>query len=162
MQQLPTPDRCELKGRIVQHSFELPGTSIETVFALFSDPRQLDGLTPRWFSLTVKGPFVPHLRPGSRIDYRSRWRGVPLRWRSLITEYEPPSWLVYEQDRGPFRHFRHEHSFEATEKGVEITDTILYRTVGGPWVDRSIVEPDLRRILRYRDTASRKILVPSR
>jgi ligand-binding SRPBCC domain-containing protein len=162
MLQLRTPDRIEPTGRIVQHSFELPGTSIETVFALFSDPRKLDGLTPRWFRLTVKGPLEPTLQPGSTIDYRFRWRGVPLRWRSLITEYEPPSWLVYEQDRGPFRHFRHEHSFEATETGVEITDTILYRTVGGAWVDRSLVEPDLRRILRYRDAASRKILVPSR
>lgn len=161
MQQLQSPYRIEPKGRIVQHSFELSGTSIETVFALFSDPRELDDLTPSWFSLTVKGPLVPNLRPGSRIDYRFRWRRIPLRWRSAITEYEPPGWLVYEQDLGPFRYFRHEHSFESTEEGVEITDKIVYRTVGGSWVDQSLVEPDLRRILRYREGASRKLLVPS-
>lgn len=161
MQQLQTPDRIEPKDRIVQHSFELPGTSIETVFALFSDPRELDGLTPRWFSLTVNGPLEPNLRPGSRIDYRFRWRGVPLRWRSLITEYEPPNWLVYEQDRGPFRHFRHEHFFEPTGEGVSVTDRILYSAVGGQWVERRLVEPDLRRILRYREGASKKLLVTS-
>jgi len=79
-------------------------------------------------------------------------------WRSVITELQPPHWLVYEQTQGPFRSFRHEHLFEACEQGVVVTDRILYSVFGGSWIDRILVGPDLRRILRYRETAARGVL----
>lgn len=79
-------------------------------------------------------------------------------WRSIITELQPPHWLVYEQAQGPFRSFRHEHSFEPSEQGVVVTDRILYSIFGGSWIDRTLVGPDLHRILRYRETAARGVL----
>ena len=149
---------AERGGREVLHSFELSGVSIETVFNLLCDPRRLNEMTPPWFQLTVSGALAEPLRPGSTIDYRFRWRRVPLPWRSVITEHEPPNWLVYEQLRGPFRHFRHEHLFEPTDQGVVITDRILYRARGGSWIERHLVTTDLERILRYRETAARRVL----
>ena len=145
-------------GTTVQHRFELPGTTIEAAFALFSDPGRLNEMTPEWFSLVVRDAHPWPLRRGARIDYRFRWRGLPLPWRSLVTEYDPPYGLVYRQDRGPFRYFHHEHYFETVDTGVVITDRIVYRTLGGDWVERGLVGPDLRRILGYREAASRKLL----
>lgn len=150
---IPSSPRQELT-----HRFEIRGQLIEPVFALFSDPRKLNEVTPWWFSLIVPGPYSPQLRPGSRIDYRLRWRGLPMAWRSVITELQPPHWLVYEQDLGPFQSFRHEHSFEPFERGIVVTDRILYKVLGGSWVDRFLVGPDLSRVLRYRERAATEIL----
>jgi antitoxin (DNA-binding transcriptional repressor) of toxin-antitoxin stability system len=36
-----------------------------------------------------------------RIDYRLRLRGLPLRWHSEITAWEPLGWFVDEQRRAP-------------------------------------------------------------
>lgn len=142
----------------MQHRFELQRVDIETAFALFSDPRRLNDVTPEWFSLIVRGPHPWPLRRGARVEYRFRWRGLPLPWRSLITEYHSPCSLVYRQDRGPFRYFQHEHYFEAVATGVVVTDRIIYRAWGGPWVERNLVRPDLQRILRHREAASRELL----
>jgi ligand-binding SRPBCC domain-containing protein len=146
------------RGQETKHSFEIPDHATEAVFELFCDPRRLNALTPPWFRLIVRGSYSPPLRIGSRIGYRLQWRGLPLAWRSVITELQPPHWLVYEQDRGPFRSFRHEHSFEPSERGVIVTDRILCKVLGGSWVDRTLVGPDLRRILRYRERAATEIL----
>ena len=162
---MPSGDRSvplgirDTEGRTtVQHRFELHRVDLEAAFALFSDPARLNDVTPEWFSLIVRGPHPWPLRRGARIDYRFHWRGLPLPWRSIITEYHPPCSLVYRQERGPFRYFQHEHYFEAVDAGVLITDRIVYRVLGGPWVERYLVQPDLQRILRYREAASRRLL----
>ncbi len=149
---------AEPQGRQVEHSFEIPEQATETVFELFCDPGRLNALTPLWFSLIVRGSYSPPVRLDSRIEYRLRWRGLPMLWSSIITELQPPHWLVYEQAQGPFRSFRHEHSFEPSEQGVVVTDRILYSVFGGSWIDRILVGPDLNRILRYRETAARGVL----
>ena len=149
------------RGQEIKHSFEIPDQGTESVFELFCDPQRLNALTPPWFSLIVRGSYSPPLRIGSRIGYRLRWRGLPLVWRSVMTDLQPPHWLVYEQDRGPFRSFRHEHSFEPSGRGVIVTDRILYKVLGGSWVDRTLVGPDLNRVLRYREQAAQKVLATS-
>jgi len=156
------PSRSEViakfRGLEIEHSFEIPDQATEAVFELFCDPRRLNSLTPPWFSLIVRGSYSPPVRLDSRIEYRLRWRGLPLAWCSVITELQPPNWLVYEQAQGPFRRFRHEHSFDPSGQGVVITDRILYSVFGGSWIDRTLVGPDLRRILRYRERAAMEIL----
>jgi hypothetical protein len=51
------------------------------------------------------------MQVGALIDYRLRLFGVPLRWRALITAWERPVGFVDEQVRGPFRLWKHTHSF---------------------------------------------------
>ncbi len=51
------------------------------------------------------------MRTGARIGYQLRIRGVPIRWESEITAWEPPDCFVDEQRSGPYRQWIHEHSF---------------------------------------------------
>ena len=53
---------------------------------------------------------------GAQISYRLRLRGLPLRWRSEITAWEPPHRFVDEHAAGPYRSWVHERRFEARER----------------------------------------------
>ena len=61
---------------------------LDAVFRFFSDAGNLEGLTPPWLRFRVVEGDVSMFR-GRRIDYRLRLRGLPLRWHSEITAWDP-------------------------------------------------------------------------
>ncbi len=146
-----------MKPSVYRCALEL-ATEPATAFDLFSSPRRLDSMTPPWFTLRPKAEVPRQPVAGAEIEYNFRWRGVPLPWKSRIVEWERPSRLTYEQIRGPYRSFRHEHLFESCDAGCRVTDVITYRVVGGRWIARTLVQPDLERIFRYRAAAARRWL----
>ena len=90
------------------------------------------------------------MRAGARIDYRLRVRGLPLRWQSEITAWEPPHRFLDEQRRGPYRLWVHEHTFVERDGGTEVRDRVTYAVPGGWLVERLLVGPDVRRIFAFR------------
>lgn len=132
------------------YRFHLP-VDRDAVFALFADPRWLDRLTPPWFRLRPLEEIPETLGVGSEISYRLRWRGLPFVWTSVMTDWRAPAFFAYEQKRGPYRFFRHEHFFEDAAGGTDVLDRVLYRAPGGTLADRLIAGPDLRRIFAYRE-----------
>ena len=127
------------------------------VFPFFADARNLERLTPPWLRFAVLTPGTIEMRPGATIDYRLSLRGVPIRWRSEITAWEPPFRFVDEQRRGPYRLWVHEHRFEEREGGTLASDRVRYAVWGGRMVDRVLVRPDLERVFQYRRTVLRGI-----
>ena len=138
-------------------AFSLPA-EVEDAFKLFSDPNLLNRVTPTWFDLQPYPNQPKSLAPGVEIAYRLRWRGIPLRWTSRIVDWEPPHLLTYEQAKGPYLCFRHEHLFEAEADGTRIVDKVIYRSPGGRLIDRLIAGPDLERIFKHREQAARRML----
>jgi len=98
------------------------------------------------------------MRAGAQLDYRLRLHGIPLAWRSEITAYDPPHRFVDEQRRGPYRSWRHEHSFGETPDGTRIEDRVSYRVWGGRPVHALVVRPQLERIFRFRQQRVRALL----
>lgn len=130
---------------------------IEKVFLFFSDPYNLERLTPPWLRFEVLTPRPIKMGPGTVIDYRLRLHGLPLRWQSEITVWEPPVCFVDEQRRGPYKSWVHEHRFGAQEGGTMVTDVVRYSVGGGSLVQKLLVAPDLRRIFSYRHDRLREI-----
>lgn len=106
-------------------------------------------MTPPWFRLQILTSDRA-LTVGSQLHYRMRWRGLPFRWQSEITEWQSPHRFTYRQARGPFKYFEHEHLFEEDEAGTRVSDRIRFLSPGGSLVHRAIVAPELRRILSHR------------
>lgn len=133
------------------------------VFPFFADAANLNALTPPWLSFTIDTPGVL-MRVGAVIDYRLRIRGVPIRWRTLITAWEPPCRFVDEQVRGPYVQWIHEHTFaDEVRGGVPGTlcrDTVRYKHMGGPIVQAFMVGPDLQRVFAYRTQRLQEIFPP--
>lgn len=129
----------------------------EEVFALFSDAFQLETLTPRVLHFSVLTPPPIEMRVGTLIEYRLRIHGVPLRWQSRISVWEPPLRFVDEQLRGPYRHWYHEHRFETRPEGTWCRDIVDYATPGGWLVDRLLVRRDLIKIFTFRQAKLREL-----
>lgn len=122
----------------------------ERLFEFFSDAFELEGLTPAWLNFRVATPAPIELRAGARIDYRLRLRGIPLRWQSLISVWEPPLRFVDEQTRGPYRLWRHAHVLEKVDGGTLCRDRVEYDVYGGRWIESLLVRRDLRKIFEFR------------
>jgi ligand-binding SRPBCC domain-containing protein len=120
------------------------------LFPFFADARNLERITPPWLRFEVLTPGAIAMRPGALIDYRLRWRGVPLRWRTEIEVWEPPHRFVDRQVRGPYLLWRHEHRFVDRGSETLAVDRIDYAAPGGWLVHRLMVDRDVRRIFEFR------------
>lgn len=131
------------------------------VFQFFEDPRNLARITPPELGFVVRTSGRIEMRQGATIDYTIRWLGLPVRWRTLISEYQPPECFVDEQTRGPYKLWRHSHHFKEVNGTSVISDRVEYELpmgILGRWAHALLVGRQLRGIFAYRQRAIAQIL----
>lgn len=104
----------------------------------------------------VAGRVSGRIEQGETVTWRARHFGIWWSMTSRITVVERPVRFVDEQERGPFRRFRHEHRFEAADDGTLMTDRWEHRSPLGPlgWlVDRLVLGRYMRSLLETRNRA---------
>ena len=102
------------------------------VFPFFADAANLERLTPGFLSFRIVTPLPIAMRSGALIDYRIKLFGLPMTWRTLIESYEPGERFVDVQLKGPYRLWRHTHTFRDVPGGTEIRDHVEYALPLGP------------------------------
>ena len=130
-----------------QRTVEQP---ITEVFEFFSNAHNLAVITPPAMHLEILTPAPIEMRPGTRIDYQFKLHGIPVRWQTEITEWNPPYTFADEQRRGPYRLWRHTHAFDETADGVIVGDSVEYAVWGNGLIDKFFVRPDIEKIFAYR------------
>jgi ligand-binding SRPBCC domain-containing protein len=138
-----------MKEFILHKELWLPAP-LEKVFPFFSQAHNLQTLTPPWLNFEILTPDSIEMRVGTLIDYKLHIRGIPVRWQSEITAWDPPHRFVDEQRRGPYRQWIHEHRFEPRDGGTFCTDHVRYAVLGGALVEKFLVRPDIEKIFNYR------------
>jgi ligand-binding SRPBCC domain-containing protein len=123
------------------------------VFAFFADAGNLQRITPPWVDFRIVSPLPIEMRVGARIDYRLKVHGVPIRWRSRITVWDPPHRFVDEQLLGPYRRWIHTHRFRAVPGGTAVDDEVEFSVPGGWILERLLVRRDVRAIFQHRQQA---------
>lgn len=144
---------------VLESAFTVAG-DLDEVFAFFRDPRKLPLITPPWMRFTVTNCPFDVIYPGCEIDYTMRWLGVPLRWRTRITDYAENERFTDIQVRGPYARWWHEHRFAAVAGGVRVSDRIEYALPFGPLggvVHALVVGRQLAEILAYREARAKEI-----
>lgn len=124
---------------------------ISEVFPFFAEAGNLELLTPPWMKFQIVSPQPITMRVGTLIDYRILVRGLPMRWRSEITVWEPPYRFVDEQRRGPYRLWHHNHKFAEHNGGTLVSDTVRYAVPFDFVAHRWFVRPDVERIFQFRN-----------
>ncbi len=116
------------------------------IWEFFSDPRNLNTLTPPSLSFEILGHPGP-MHPGQLISYRiGILPGIRVRWLTEIRYVTPGKFFVDEQRIGPYRLWYHEHHFVPLGGGVEIRDKVTYAVGFGPvgeivhalWIKRQL------------------------
>jgi len=126
---------------------------IDKVFAFHADAKNLASITPPWLDFDILTPDV-EMRAGALIDYRIKLKGVPLRWRTEITAWEPGVRFIDTQLRGPYKKWIHEHRFTRVNgehgENTIVEDDIRYDVPGGALTNKLLVRPDLEKIFDFR------------
>lgn len=104
----------------------LTSRSIRDAFAIFEDPYNLAKITPPWLNFKVTSQERVQMRKDAAIYYTIRWLGIPMRWKTIIREYEPPRIFIDQQAKGPYTLWLHRHTFRETPEGTVVADHVDY------------------------------------
>ncbi|MEN9307762.1 MAG: hypothetical protein RL173_1694 [Fibrobacterota bacterium] len=138
----------------------LPGLP-ESHFPFFADAQNLSRLTPPELGFRILTPSPIDMAAGTLIDYRIGLWGLPMRWRTRISSWEPPHSFADEQLKGPYKRWFHTHTFASDNNGGTLmTDSVEFALSLEPLslVVFPLVAWQLRRIFNYRDRALRETL----
>jgi ligand-binding SRPBCC domain-containing protein len=132
-------------------------------FEVFNNPLNLAKITPRWLNFQVLTKDV-QMRKGAEIEYNIKWLGLPMHWKTLISEYDPPYSFVDEQAEGPYSLWRHHHTFAETPAGTKVADHVEYALpfgVLGQIAHAVMVKRQLDAIFRFRQREIPNLLASS-
>ncbi len=131
------------------------------VFDFFSRAENLEALTPRFLKFRFITPLPIEMKVDARIDYALSLFGIPIRWRTRITSWEPGRGFIDEQESGPYALWRHEHTFEPAGGSTIMRDVVSYREPFGPLGGIAhilVVKRTLDRIFDFRRDATSRLL----
>ncbi len=128
---------------------------LEQAWAFFSNPANLNELTPPDMRFQTLGGDFSTVHPGQLVWYRLQL--APFLYRTWVTEItlvSPLEYFVDEQRFGPYKLWHHRHSFRAVSASqTEISDHVVYALPFWPLgeiVHALYVKPMHEKVFRYR------------
>lgn len=108
--------------------------SLEKAWEFFSDPKNLQVITPDDLSFQITSPEIGKMFKGQVITYRiGLLPGVTSNWVTEITAVEDKKYFIDEQRFGPYSMWHHLHAFEELEDGkLLMKDKVHFKPPMGP------------------------------
>jgi len=137
---------------------------LEEVFEFFADTGNLERITPPElnFHITTAQPIT--IKKDALIDYQLKLRGFPVKWQTIISEWNPPHLFVDEALKSPYKQWIHRHTFtKLSEDKTLIEDEVRYRLPLEPFGDLAhwFVRRELNYIFDYRSKVIEEIFQPA-
>lgn len=131
------------------------------VFEFFSKAENLQKITPDSVGFEILTPLPIEMRQDAFIDYRIGLGPMPLKWRTLISVWNPPHEFADEQIKGPYRTWIHRHRFEEVDGGTRIIDYVRFELPLTPLGDVAVplIYRQLRGIFTHRNRAVPELLL---
>ncbi|MFA1819785.1 hypothetical protein ACDX78_06250 [Virgibacillus oceani] len=142
-----------MKMYILNSIQQLP-ISKEEAWTFFSDPSQLENITPDDMSMKLIHELPDCMYEGMII--RHQIEPFPLfhmKWVTEVTHIQEGEYFIDEQRFGPFRFWHHQHRLIENKDGVELRDTVHYVmpfSILGRFVHRFFIRKRIENIFSYR------------
>ena len=130
--------------------------SPEKVFKFFSDAKNLEKITPKTLSFKIESQSTKTIEEGTVFNYKLKLHGIPIRWTSLITDWNPISSFVDTQLKGPYRVWHHTHRFIPFNNGTLTEDEVYYAPPNIPLsncIANFFIKRDVSKIFEHRKTS---------
>lgn len=126
---------------------------ISEVFSFFAEAKNLEKITPEFLNFRILKMNTPEIQKNSLIDYQLKLHGIPLKWKTLISEFIPNERFIDEQLKGPYTKWVHTHTFQEKDGGTLIKDHVVYKIplgIIGKTLLGNYIRNDITKIFNYR------------
>ncbi len=144
----------QLTGTEKRFIFEqwIPKTK-EEVFPFFAEARNLEQITPPSLHFNITSVSTETIQADTEICYKLKVDGIPINWKTIIKDWNPPLMFSDFQEKGPYSKWYHIHRFEDLAGGTLMTDQIDFKlplgAVGYLAASWKVLK-DVKNIFRYR------------
>lgn len=101
--------------------------SLGEVFNFSSNEKNLEAIPPKWVIFHSLKKSTEQIQAGTEIDYKISLHGYPMRWRTLISDWNPPHQFIDIQSKGPYSFWRQSQQLSEANGGSTIRDHIQYK-----------------------------------
>lgn len=142
-----------MKEYLLEQSVWVPRL-VSEVFPFFAAAENLGVITPPELGFRIDSELPIEMRAGALIEYTIRLHGLPMKWRTLISKWNPPYSFEDTQLTGPYAKWVHTHKFVEEWGGTKIEDRIVYALPFGivGRIAHPVVRAQLKRIFTYRES----------
>ena len=146
-----------MKEYVLERSVWVP-RPVSEVFPFFAAAENLERITPPELGFQIRSTLPITMCTGALIDYRVTLHGIPMKWRTEITLWDPPSSFRDTQLIGPYSKWVHTHRFIEENGGTTIFDQVVYALPFGPLgrIVHPLIRRQLRRIFDYRQSVLKR------
>ncbi len=138
--------------RLEQEQF-LPIT-LEQAWDFFATPKNLNEVTPDDLVFEIISKVPNKMYEGLMITYKIKpLLNISINWCTEITHIKDMHFFVYEQRKGPYNIWHHEHHFKAVEGGTLMTDILHYdigKSIFGWIAGKLFVDKQVEKIFSFR------------
>ncbi len=128
--------------------------TIDTAWEFFSDPKNLNTITPDSMKFITLSGDDKKMFSGQIIHYKiSPFPFITMQWVTEITHVEDKKFFVDEQRFGPYAFWHHKHFFTEIEGGILMEDIVHYKVpfgIIGQLFHPLLVRPKLEEIFTFR------------
>lgn len=136
------------------HSIQKLPITLEEAWLFFSNPKNLNTITPDSMKFKTLSGDERQMFPGQVIHYKiSPFPFITMEWVTEITHMEKNLHFVDEQRFGPYKFWHHKHFFTKLENGVLMEDIVHYKVpfgILGRLFHPILVKPKLNAIFAFR------------
>lgn len=143
---------------VLKHDVGL-NAAVEDVFPFFAEAGNLSLITPPTMSLVIQNKMPIEMKKGQKITYQLALGPIGLKWRTLISDWNPNKSFEDTQEKGPYKVWIHRHSFSAESSDkTRMKDEVFYRPplgILGTIANSLFIRSQLEDIFAYRADAMR-------
>ena len=128
--------------------------SIDEAWEFFSDPKNLEKITPDSMKFEILSELPEKIYPGIMILYKIKpFLNIRMDWATVINHIKEPHMFIDEQISGPYKLWHHQHIFKEAENGIMMTDIVHYSLpfgILGKLAHKLFIKKQLENIFNFR------------